>query len=177
MEFTFSKRKILINLLTLVALSGIFLVMLKIKGFSLAQVAGFDSGREATLDGAQAFYSVDFHKNADQWAAQLCQFSTQPACAYYQNAVAPFLWPAFVANRTVVNAQISDPVLLVNKTIKGEANPIQIWQVRVTLTAPWPQGDGLTNFPAHILVVRESNSWKFERFLLDDEVTRYTGGK
>ena len=177
MEFTFSKRKLRINLLFLVVLSGIVLVMFKIKGYSLAEIAGFDSGRDATLAGAQAFYTVDFHQDADHWAAQLCQYSTQPACAYYQDAVAPFLWPAFIADQTVVNAQISEPILLADKPVEGEANPIQIWQVRVTLSDPWPQGDGRTNFPAHVLVVRKSNGWKFERFLLADEITRYTGGK
>jgi hypothetical protein len=30
--------------------------------------------------------------------------------------------------------------------------------------------------PAHVLVVREAGDWKFERFLLPDEVSKYTGG-
>jgi hypothetical protein len=59
---------------------------------------------------------------------------------------------------------------------RGDA-PMQVWQVAVTLSAPWPQGDGLTSFPALVLVVREENGWKFERFLLKDELVKYIGEK
>jgi hypothetical protein len=54
---------------------------------------------------------------------------------------------------------------------------MQIWQVAVMLSAPWPQGDGQTSFPAHVLVVREGEQWKFERFLLKDELAIYSGGE
>jgi hypothetical protein len=54
---------------------------------------------------------------------------------------------------------------------------MQVWQVAVNLSSPWPQGDGQTSFPAYVLVVREENGWKFERFLLEDELAKYIGGK
>jgi hypothetical protein len=49
--------------------------------------------------------------------------------------------------------------------------PQQIWRLGIQLSAPWPvQKQPITSFPALALVVRENGTWKFERFLTEDEV-------
>jgi hypothetical protein len=178
MEIYFSRRRILMVLLAILALAVATLVILKISGRSLAQAIRFDSGRGAALTGVDTFYSVDYHDGQDVWAARLCALSTEPACDFYQNTVTPFLWTDFEASQTMITAKASEAVMLKEEMANTRGNaPMQIWQVNVTLSAPWPQGDGLTSFPAYVLVVREENGWKFERFLLEDELAKYTGGK
>jgi hypothetical protein len=178
MEIYFSRRKALVGLLLVLGAVGAALFFLKMSGRSLAQAVGFDSGRGAALAGVKVFYSVDYHDGQDVWAARLCALSTEPACDFYQNTVAPFLWPEFDAHQTLVTAEAGDPVMLAEELAGTRGNaPMQVWQVAVTLSAPWPQGDGQTSFPAHILVVREESGWKFERFLLEEELDKYTGGK
>ncbi len=184
MEVYLSKRKALIGLLVVLAAVGAALILIKISGRSraqltrLAQAVGFDSGRGAALAGVEAFYSVDYHNGKDVWAARLCALSSEPACDFYQNTVAPFLWPEFETSQTIVAAEAGEPVLLAEElaSTRGDA-PMQVWQVAVTLSAPWPQGEGQTSFPAHVLVVRDESGWKFERFLLEDEVSKYIGGQ
>lgn len=86
------------------------------------------------------------------------------ACKFYQHTVAPYLWPEFAVHRSVITAEIGGAILLVEETSEAKpGTPLQVWQVNVTLSAPWPQGDGRTAFPAHALVAREEAGWKFDR--------------
>ena len=58
---------------------------------------------------------------------------------------------------------------------RGNA-PVQIWQLQIQLSAPWPvQTNPQTNFTALALVVKENGAWKFERFLTEDELSVYAG--
>lgn len=178
MEITFSKRIFLIILLLLLIVSTAVLVIPRLTGKSLVQAMGFDSGQSVALAGVQAFYTVDYSTGPDQWAARLCTASTELACQLYQNTFAPFLWSEFNAAKTIVTAEVTNPILVAEPAAGGGSDaPMQIWQVAVTLSAPWPQGDGQTAFPAHVLVVREGEQWKFERFLLKDELAAYRGGE
>lgn len=178
MEITFSKRIFFIILLLLLIVSTAALVIPRLTGKSLVQAVGFDSGQAVALAGVEAFYTVDYSTGPDKWAARLCASSTQLACELYQKTFAPFLWSEFNAAKTIVTAEVASPVLVAEPTAAGEWHePMQIWQVAVTLSAPWPQGDGQTSFPAHVLVVREGEQWKFERFLLQDELAAYRGGE
>ena len=178
MDISISKQTILIcTLLVLAALSAILLLP-RLTGRSLAQVAGFDSGHNAALAGVKAFYSVDYQSGPDVWAARLCTMSTQPACGYYQNTLAPFLWLAFTEHQTVVTAEASEANLVADlPASESGAASQQVWQVMVSLSQPWPQGDGRTTFPAHVLVNRQEDGWKFERLLLADELAKYPGGE
>lgn len=160
MEITFSKRKTFFSLLVVLATIAAGVLYLKLSGKTAAQAVGLDSGRQAALAGAQAFYSVDYRESQDVWAARLCALSTQPACNYYQNTAAPFFWPGFTASQTIVNADVSAPVLLADERAGSRQDaPMQVWQVSVSLSAPWPQSDGQIAFPAYVLVVREADGW------------------
>jgi hypothetical protein len=169
MEIYLSKRKILAGVLAFLALGGL--------GLLLAGLSGAGSGRSAALAGAEAFYSINYQDGPDVWAARLCAASTRPACEFYQKTVAPYLWPEFEARRSVITAETGGAILLADEIAEAKpGTPMQVWQINVTLSAPWPQGDGRTAFPAHVLVAREEAGWKFERFLLPEEAAKYTGG-
>ena len=178
MEIYFSGRKVLMVVFAILALTGVTLIILKISGRSLAKATRFDNGRGAALAGVETFYSVDYHDGQDVWAARLCALSTEPACDFYQNTVAPFLWPDFEASQTLVTTEASEAVMLAEEVASARGDtPMQVWQVAVNLSSPWPQGDGQTSFPAYVLVVREESDWKFERFLLEKELAKYIGGE
>ena len=178
MEITFSKRLFFIILLLLLIVTVAALAIPHLTGKSLVQAVGLDTGQSAAQAGVQAFYAVDYTTGPDRWAARLCALSTQLACELYQNTFAPFLWTEFITAKTIVTAEVTNPILVAEPAVGGESDtPMQIWQMTVMLSAPWPQGDGQTSFPAHVLVVREGEQWKFERFLLKDELARYSGGE
>ncbi|MFZ2095146.1 MAG: hypothetical protein WAV05_00785 [Anaerolineales bacterium] len=178
MEIYFSKRRIMIIVLAILLITEAILVILKYSNGSLARAIGFDSVRGAAVAGVEAFYSVDYHESLDKWAARLCALSTEPICGFYQNTVASFLQPDFEASQSVITAKAGETVLLADEIDATRENaPMQIWQVGVSLSAPWPQGDGQASFPAYVLVVKEESGWKFERFLLADELAKYIGGK
>ena len=180
MEITLPKKltPILIaaGLLALLAALAAILVP-RLTGRSLAQAVGFDSGQAAAVEGAQAFYAVDYQEAPEKWSARLCALGTKPGCTFYET-LAPALWKTFITNQTVITAEVD----AVRQVFDGQAPTrqdawLQIWELGVTLSTPWPQStDGAADFTAYALVLHEEDGWKFERLLMDAEVERYLGG-
>lgn len=132
--------------------------------------------KNSALAGAQAFYTVDYQKGRQAWLDQLCSVSTQTGCTVTQNVIAPYLWSQLEPAKTTTTVQVSaqEKVQEQVASTRGDA-PMQIWQLQIQLSAPWPvQKDPMTNFPAMALVIKENGSWKFERFLTEDEFKVYT---
>jgi hypothetical protein len=177
MEIYLSKRKTLSVVLVTLVLGGLVLFLAGLSGRTLPELSGFGGGRSVALAGTKAFYTIDYQDGADVWAARLCAVSTQPACEFYQSIVAPFLWLEFEEYHSLIVAETGKATLLSKETAgtRGDA-PMQVWQVTVNLSDPWPQGDGKTSFPAYVLVIKEESGWKFERFLLPEEIEKYSGG-
>jgi hypothetical protein len=177
MEIYLSKRKTLSLVLVALVLGGLALFLAGLSGRTLPELTGIGSGRSVALAGAKAFYSIDYQDGPDVWAARLCAVSTKPACELYQSIVAPFLWLEFEEYHSLIVAETGKATLLSKETAgtRGDA-PMQVWQVTVNLSDPWPQGDGQTSFPAYVLVIKEESGWKFERFLLSEEIENYSGG-
>ena len=125
-EVIFSRRLLIILVLLLLGLAALYFALPRLTGRSLPQVAGLDSGRQVAAAGTQAFFSVDYQTGPDRWAARLCALSSQPACEFYQNTVAPAIWSPFVANQTVVEAEV-EPVRLISdlpgRGKKGSTRP------------------------------------------------------
>jgi hypothetical protein len=177
MEIYLSKRKTLSIVLVALVIGGLALFLAGLSGRTLPELTGIGSGRSVALAGAKAFYTIDYQDGPDVWAARLCAVSTQPACQFYQSVVAPFLWLEFEEHRSLIVAETAKATLLSEETAGTRADaPMQVWQVAVTLSEPWPQGDRQTSFPAYVLVIKEESGWKFERFLLPEEIEKYTGG-
>lgn len=178
MEITVSKRIMLVGLLVVLMVMFVTLLLPRLTKRSIAQTVGFDSGRNAARAGVEAFYGVDYQTGPDVWAARLCALSTQRVCEYYQNTVAKFIWPAFISHQTIVTVEAANPILIMDQPSNGDdIKQTQVWQLTVTLSIPWPQGDGRTTFPVHALVMREETGWKFERLLLNEEISKFSGGE
>ena len=194
MEVTIQKRVVLTNLLLLcLVVVGIWAVP-KLGGIFHAFTAGATAStptpeettqvnqedalaRMAAMAGAQAFYAIDTRTGVQAWIDQLCASSTQAGCEADQNVIVPALWSQLEAAQTVTSVQVSaqDKVYEDTAITRGNA-PIQIWQLKIQLSAPWPvQASPQTSFIALALVVKENGAWKFERFLTEDELSVYAG--
>jgi hypothetical protein len=183
-EITISKKKLFTWLLVIILLAAVGFGIYAFRRFlpgrgaathsvdaaSLVTPDGDKAAQVAAVEGAQAFYSVDYQKGKDAWLDQLCAVSTSTGCAMDQNVFVPALWPQLEAAKTSTTVQVS-----AHEKVLDQINPLgdvpqQVWRLDVQLSAPWPaQEQPLTSFPALALVMRENGTWKFERFLTEDE--------
>jgi hypothetical protein len=135
------------------------------------------AAQAAAVAGARAFYTLDYRQGQQAWLDKLCQVSTQTGCVVYQNVITPNLWPALEEGRTIttVNVRVDDKVSEQTASSRGDA-PMQIWRMKIELSAPWPvQREPETAFSALGLVIKEGGVWKFERFLTEEEMQTYQG--
>jgi len=183
-EITISKKKLFTWLLVIILLAAV--------GFGIYTFRRFLPGREAALQsvaaaplttpdgdqlaqaaavsGAQAFYSVDYQNGKQAWLDQMCAVSTSIGCIMDQNVFVPALWPQLEATKTITTVQVSAQEKVLDQVNPLGNIPTQVWKLSIQLSAPWPaQKQLLTSFPALALVMRENGTWKFERFLTDDE--------
>lgn len=180
MEITLPKRLktfAIFAVLLAALLMAIYLLTPTISGRTLAQVAGLDTGRQAVEAGTRAFYSVDYREAPEKWSARLCELSTSQGCTFYEQ-LAPAVWPEFRSQKTVVIADVQAVRTAAEEPpVQREGALMQVWEVAVTLSAPWPQSvDGATQFNAYALVFQGEQGWQFERLLLDAEAEKYIGG-
>jgi hypothetical protein len=137
---------------------------------SLTTPDGDQLAQAAAVEGAQAFYTVDYQNGKQAWLDQLCAVSTNIGCTMDQNVFVPALWPQLEAAKTSTTVQVSAQEKVLDQVSPFGNVPQQVWKLGIQLSAPWPvQEQPLTSFPALALVMRENGAWKFERFLTEDE--------
>ncbi len=183
-EITISKKKFFTWLLVIILLAVLGFGFYAFRRFlpdreasaqsvaaaSITAPGGDQLAQEAAVAGAQAFYTVDYQNGKQAWFDQLCVVSTSTGCTMDQNVFVPALWPQLEATKTSTTVQVS-----AQKKVLDQVNPLgnvptQVWKLGIQLSAPWPaQEQPLTSFPALALVMRENETWKFERFLTEDE--------
>jgi hypothetical protein len=128
------------------------------------------AARTAALAGVHAFYTVDYRNGQQAWLDQLCAASTLMGCTIDRNAFVPALWPQLAAAKTVTTVAAEAQEKVVEQVSPLGNVPLQVWRLHVQLSAPWPgQTKPVTSFQALALVMREKGTWKFERFLTEDE--------
>jgi len=139
------------------------------------------AARDAALAGARAFYTVDYAAGQQHWLDQLCSVSTQTGCIVYQNVIVPNLWRQLEEAKVATTVEVSAQEKVQEGVASTRDNaPMQIWRLNIQLSSPLPmQKEPLTDFPALALVIKENGSWKFERFLTDEELQAIStvGGK
>lgn len=134
------------------------------------------AAREAALAGAKAFYAVDYTAGQQHWLDRLCSVSTQTGCIVYQNVIVPNLWSQLDEGKTVTTVEVSAQEKVQEQVASTRDNaPMQVWRLNIQLSSPWPmQKEPITDFPALALVIKENGSWKFERFLTDEELQAFS---
>lgn len=133
------------------------------------------AAREAALAGAKAFYAVDYTAGQQPWLDQLCSVSTQTGCIVYQNVIVPNLWSQIEEAKTITTVEVSAQEKVQEQVASTRDNaPMQVWRLNIQLSSPWPmQKEPITDFPALALVLKENGSWKFERFLTEEELQSF----
>ena len=134
------------------------------------------AARDAALAGVKAFYTVDYTAGQQHWLDQLCSVSTQTGCIVYQNVIVPNLWSQLEEGKTVTTVEVSAQEKVQEQVASTRDNaPIQIWRLQIQLSSPWSmQKEPITDFPALALVIEENGSWKFERFLTEEELQAFS---
>lgn len=134
------------------------------------------AARDAALVGAKAFYTVDYTADQQHWLDRLCSVSTQAGCIVYQNVIVPNLWSQLEEAKTVTTVEVSAQEKVQEQVASTRDNaPMQVWRLNMQLSSPWPmQKEPITDFPALVLVIKESGSWKFERFLTEEELQAFS---
>jgi hypothetical protein len=134
------------------------------------------AARDAALAGAKAFYTVDYATGQQHWLDRLCSVSTQAGCIVYQNVIVPNLWSQLEEGKIVTTVEVSAQEKVQEQVASTRNNaPMQVWRLNIRLSSPWPmQKEPITEFPALALVIKENGSWKFERFLTDEELQAFS---
>ena len=183
-EITISKKHLFLWLLVIILLAavgiGIYAFRRFLPGQETVQQAvptissttpdADQPAQAAAVAGAQAFYTVDYQKGQQAWLDQLCSVSTSTGCAMDQNVFVPAMWPQLETAKISTTVQVSAQGKVVDQVNPLGNVPQQVWRLGIQLSAPWPmQKQPKTSFPALALVARENGTWKFERFLTEDE--------
>jgi hypothetical protein len=122
---------------------------------------------QAAVDAVTAFYTLDYTASPELWISKLCALATDKGC----NAIRSFYAPnvqTLVQDFQVQTGCTVQPVRLVE-----EDGDIRIWQVSVTLDAPW---QGLEPSPQSVFVEVEKvhGRWFMNRILFEQEIERFT---
>ena len=116
----------------------------------------------AAIAGTQAFFQVNYQEGIDAWLNRFCATSTDGGCLFVKSGSAG-LWKRFVDAKTVTTA-----IVVPQARIKQTVNE-QVWKVSVELAEPLPGSEKKLDM-AYVVVARVKDSWKFDRFLLDEEI-------
>lgn len=116
----------------------------------------------AVLGGVKAFFTVNYEEGKDAWLERFCATSTQSGCLFATSG-STSLWRRYTEMKTVTIADVAP------KTLVRRSENEQVWLVTVRLSQPLP-GSEKKQDEAYGLAVRENGVWKFDRFLLPQEI-------
>ncbi len=116
----------------------------------------------AVVAGVEAFFTVNYSEGKDAWLERFCAASTQSGCLFATSG-STSLWRRYTEMKTVTTADVAP------KTLIRRSENEQVWLVTVQLSQPLP-GSEKTQDEAYGLAVRENGQWKFDRFLLPQEI-------
>lgn len=123
---------------------------------------------DAAIKGTTAFFTVDYRIGQDAWLHSLCEISSESGCAFYRLGAAK-LWERYERNRTVLTPAVSVIEKAKTQPNKSGRKNSQVWKLAINLSAPLP-GQTKLQDDAYILVVEENGAWKFDRFLMPEEI-------
>jgi predicted negative regulator of RcsB-dependent stress response len=116
----------------------------------------------AIVAGIEAFFTVDYQQGQEAWLDKYCAVTTESGCQFAKLGAAS-LWKKYQDAKTVTSASVQP-----EQKAKQTADE-QIWRVRIQLSAPLP-GSQKTVDTAYGLAVKTNAGWKFDRFLLPEEI-------
>lgn len=116
----------------------------------------------AVIAGVEAFFKVDYQVGQETWLTQFCAAASENGCRFAKLGAAS-MWKKYQDAKTVTSASVQ-PL----QKVKGTASE-QVWKIRIQLSAPLP-GSEKTVDTAYALATHTPAGWKFERFLMPEEI-------
>jgi hypothetical protein len=116
----------------------------------------------AAVAGVEAFFNVDYQTRQEAWLTQFCAVTSDGGCQFAKLGAAA-MWKKYQTAKTVTSAS-AQPEQKVKQT-----STEQVWRLRIQLSAALP-GTTKTVDTAYALAVHTESGWKFERFLMPEEI-------
>lgn len=116
----------------------------------------------AVVAGIEAFFNVDYQQGQDAWLDQYCAVTTESGCQFAKLGAAS-MWKKYQDAKTITSASVQP-----EEKVKHTADE-QVWRVRIQLSVPLP-GNQKTADTAYGLAVKTDAGWKFDRFLMPEEI-------
>ena len=165
-EFNISKRSLILIFLLIVLIPAAILAIKYsdqiIPHPTPTPPADDNEASAAVVAGVKAFFTVNYEEGKGAWLERFCATSTQSGCLFAASGSAS-LWRRYTEMKTVTTADVAP------KTLVRRSENEQVWLVTVQLSQPLP-GSEKTQDEAYGLAVRENGVWKFDRFLLSQEI-------
>lgn len=155
----------MVILIALVIGSGVFAYRVYTEGrFTPTPTASVDDTQasSAAVAGTQAFFQVNYQEGKDAWLNRFCAASTESGCLLVKSGSAG-LWNRIGDAKTVTSATVTSQTRIKQTTTE------QVWKLSIQLVQPLP-GSEKKSDDAYVVVVRVKDTWKFDRFLLEEEI-------
>ena len=122
--------------------------------------------QSAAVDGAIAFYTLDYTESADLWATRVCARSTEAGCEAIKNFYAQ------AVRATVEKYQVQSGCAVQALRLIADKGDIQVWEIEVTMNNPW-EGLKTPTQDVYIEVANVDGQWLMNRILFDQEKQLY----
>lgn len=161
-----SKRSLILTSLLAVVTAGMIFAaerwLLQREAPQVTPAAQDDLAAAAAVSGVQEIYTLDYQAGREEWLARICAVSTPAGCQLFTTG-ADMIWAGYLENSTVVEAEVTP----VEKSVESASE--QVWLVSIKLSAALP-GNSKIEDTDYAVVVWTQEGWKFDRFLLDEEI-------
>ena len=116
----------------------------------------------AAVNAIEKVFQVNYQEGKEAWLERICEVSTPAGCELF-SAGADRMWEKYVDAKSVVTASSQ----AVEKVADNGSE--QVWQMTITLSSPLP-GSNKTQDTAYVVLAKTESGWKFDRFLMDEEI-------
>ena len=122
--------------------------------------------QQAAINGAGAFYNLDYEESSDVWSERVCTRSTTKGCEIVKSYFAPTIHELVSKHRIKTGCQVKAIHLVEDN---GE---IRIWQLQVNLDSPWDRLESAAQ-NVYVEVSLVKGQWLMNRILFNQEIKRF----
>jgi hypothetical protein len=166
-EIPISKHNLIVAVILAVILAvGILMIQnwpLRAEQGSAPSISNDSLVSAAAVSAIEKVFQVDYQEGKEAWLKRICEVSTPSGCQLL-SAGADNMWKKYVDDKSVVTAGAQ----AVEKVADNDSE--QVWRMAITLSSPLP-GSNKTQDTAYVALIRTDSAWKFDRFLMEPEIT------
>lgn len=120
-----------------------------------------NTAKDAAVAGAISFLTIDYSKSEQEWLNAVCNIATDSGCKYAEEYSTRMDWRIIREYKISTSYEVlsAEPYYVLQE---GR----EIWQIK---GISHQKGKEDLNDTTLVLVVKDGNRWKFERFVFDQE--------